>query len=121
MDNNIFEKTKIQTVEIRNIIRNIKNVQSRMKDDDVKNLQYVEAYTKLSYEFNDFFESNPSLFLAVVKGESLKTHVSTLYYRDKVLTGDMKESDLADMLSKKYFTKELKEESDKKLKEINQS
>lgn len=116
MSEEFFEKIGIKTDEIKNIFRTIKLIQKRMKDNDLTHLEYIHVYDKLSYEFDNFFNTYPSIFVAIIKGSDLSTYVSTLYYRDKVLTGEMRESDIADMLATKYFPPELKKESDNILK-----
>lgn len=116
-----LDRIGIKSPEIRDTIRTIKNIQARLKDEDVKHLSYIETYDKLSYEFNDFFENqnHTRIFITVIKGEDLSTLVSSLYYKDKVINGELTEQYVSDKLAEKFFPKELKEESDKRINELN--
>lgn len=112
------ELREITSPNILNIMRTIKAIQKRMKDPDVVNLEYIYVYDKLGKEFNDFFENHGVIFTKVIRGENLNTIASVLYYKDKVDRGLLTESQVADMLAKKYLPANLKAESDAKLKEM---
>lgn len=110
----------ITSPEVINIMQNIKAIQKRMKESDVRNLQYAEAYDKLSHEFNTFFERYTGIFIKVIRGENLNTLASVLYYRDQVLRGLMSEEDLSDKLASTYLPANLKADADIKMKEMKE-
>jgi len=101
----------IQSPKVLNTIRTIKAIQKRMKDPDVCNLEYVRVYDKLSREFNSFFESKTSIFIKVIRGESMAVLASALYYQDKVERGLITEEEVANMLSAKFMTPEQREDA----------
>lgn len=109
---------EIKHPEIIEIMRTIKKIQNRMKDPDVKDLEYIRVYDKLGKEFDDFFTRNTGIFVRVIRGENLATLASVLYYRDKVLRGLMTQEEIADKLANKFLPAHLKAESDIKLKEM---
>lgn len=111
-----FDRIGIKSPEIRNVIRTIKSIQTRLKEEDVKHLSYIETYDKLSYEFNDFFENHTRIFITVIKGEDLSSLVSSLYYKDKVINGELTEKYVADELAEKFIPKELRQQSDNQSK-----
>lgn len=98
-----MENKIIRSVEISHIIDNIKKVQSRMKDPDVKNLQYIYAYDKLGKEFSNFADKYPNIFVMVVRGDDLRTMASTLYYQDKINRGEISSEKVGQLLAKKYI------------------
>lgn len=108
----------IVSPEMVSIFKTIKQIQKRMKDDDVKNLEYIRVYDKLSYEFDDFFNSYTSIFVKVLRGDDLTVVASVLYYRDQVNRGLITEAQLSDRLATRYLPKNLKAQSDAKLKEM---
>ena len=111
----------IKSPEVIYIIKTIKQIQSRMKDRDITNLEYIRVYDILSKEFTHFFDRYTSIFVSVIKGENLATLASVLYYRDQVLQGLLTEKELADKLATRYLPANLKAESDKKLKEMEEN
>lgn len=106
----------ITSPEIIYILKCIKAIQKRLHDDDVKHLDYITVYDKLSKEFDDFFLRYTKVYVSVLKNENMKTLVSCLYYRDKVLRGLMSEQQLSDFLATKYIPENLKQEADAKMK-----
>ncbi len=100
------------------IITTIKKIQQRMKNPDLKDLEYIRIYDLLTNEFSYFAEKYTSIFTKVVRGESLAIIAASLFYKDKVEKGLMTESELSDMIAKKYLPAHLKNESDAKLKEM---
>lgn len=110
----------ISSPEVINIIKTIKEIQKRMKDPDNINLQYVELYDKLSYEFNSFFERYTGIFVKVTRGEDLTTLASVLYYKDQVLRGLVTEEQLSDKLASTYLPANLKKDADVKMKELKE-
>jgi hypothetical protein len=119
-------KTNISNEELRNIttpsviqiMKTIKAIQNRMKDPDVAGLEYIRVYDKLGKEFDAFFDKHTTIFTKVIRGENLNTIASVLYYKDKVQRGLITETQLSDLLAKKYLPSHLKAESDAKLKEM---
>lgn len=101
-----LDKLDIQSARVLNTLRTIKAIQKRMKDPDVCNLEYVRVYDKLSREFNDFFESKTSIFIKIIRGESLNTLAAALYYQDQVERGLITEEEVANMLAARYMTPE---------------
>lgn len=108
----------ITSPEIINIMKTIKQIQTRMKESDVKDLEFIRIYDKLSSEFNTFFEAHTKIFIKIIKGENLTTLASVLFYKDKVLRGLITEENLSNMLAEKYLPSNLKADSDAKLKEM---
>lgn len=104
--------------EIKWIIITIKHIQKRMKDPDLRNLEYIKVYDLLSKEFNSFFERYTGIFVRVIKGEDLKILASVLYYKDQVERGLITEAELSDKLATKYLPKHLKEEADARMKNL---
>lgn len=96
----------IQSPKVLNTLRTIKAIQKRMKDPDVCNLEYVRVYDKLSREFNTFFESKTSIFIKVIRGESLDILAAALFYQDKVERGLITEEEVANMLANRFMTPE---------------
>ena len=108
----------ITTPSVINIMTTIKAIQKRLKDPDIAGLEYIRVYDQLGREFDDFFTKYTGIFVKVIRGESLSTIASVLYYKDKVARGLITEEELADRLAKKYLPADLKSESDAKLKEL---
>jgi hypothetical protein len=100
------------------IMTTIKQIQRRMKDPDVVNLEYIRVYDQLGREFDHFFNRYTGIFIRVIKGEDLSILAAVLYYKDQVRQGKISEADLADKLAKKYMPAHLKEDSDRKLTEM---
>lgn len=108
----------IKSPIILNLLETIKKIQKRMKDPDVKDLEYIHVYDKLGKEFDDFFNQNTSIFVKVIKGEDLKIISSVLYYKDQVLRGLLTEDLLSDKLATMYLPPELKRDADLKMREL---
>lgn len=106
----------ITSPNVMYIIKTIKDIQKRMKDSDVENLEYIEVYDKLGKEFLYFFDTYTNIFTKVVKGEDLHTIASALYYKDKIEKGLITEPQLSELLANKYLPSHLKEEADAKIK-----
>ena len=111
---------EITTPSVIYIMKTIKQIQKRMKDPDVANLEYILVYDKLSKEFEQFFDRYTGIYIKVIRGENLTTVASALYYKDKVDRGLMNQDELSDMLAKKYLPAELKAESDARIKEMKE-
>ena len=109
---------QITTPAVLHILRTIKQIQKRMKDPDMVNLEYPRVYDTLSKEFDDFFNKHTSIFIKVTRGENLDILASCLYYKDQVAKGLITEAEVADMVAGKFFTPDLKAESDAKLAEM---
>lgn len=108
----------IEHPEIIDILKTIKMIQHRMKDPDIRDLEYIEVYDKLGKEFNDFFDKHTGIFVKVISGDNVDVLASVLFYRDKVLRNLIPEHELSDKLANKYLPANLKAESDIKLKEL---
>lgn len=108
----------IKSPSIISIMRTIKRIQQRMKDPDIRHLEYIRVYDQLGREFDDFFNRYTQIFISVIRGEDLKSLASVLYYKDQVLRGLVTEQELSDKLAKKYFTTEHYEASKKNLEEL---
>jgi hypothetical protein len=115
-----IENLKITTPLVVNVMTTIKQIQKRMKDPDIVNLEYSRTYDILSKEFDDFFKQYTSIFIKVTRGESLAIISAELFYLNKVAKGEMQESEMADLLATKFMPTHLKEESDLKLKELKE-
>lgn len=119
-------KTNVSNTELKdivsphviNIMKTIKLIQKRMKDPDVRDLDYIRVYDKLGKEFQNFSDTQPRIFTMVIRGENMNLLASILYYKDKVDRGLLLESQLADMVAKAYMPANLKRESDQKIKEM---
>lgn len=110
----------ITTPSVLNMMRTIKQIQKRMNDPDLKNLEYPRVYDTLSKEFDDFFKRYTSIFIKVTRGEDLSILASNLYYKDQVERGLMKEAQVADLVASRYMPGHLKKESDIRLKEMKE-
>ena len=110
--------SSISTPEVLYIIKTIKQIQKRMKDPDMTNIEYIRVYDKLSHEFDDFFNRYTGIFAKVTKGEDLSVLASALYYKDQVAKGLISEADLSNKLAETYLPKKLKDESDMKIKSM---
>lgn len=97
----------IESPEIVYILKSIKSIQNRLADDDIKGLEYIVVYDKLSKEFDYFFTTYTKLYVSVLKNENMNTIVSCLYYKDKVLRGIIREEDLSNFLAAKYIPESL--------------
>jgi hypothetical protein len=106
--------------ELNDMIKTIKAIQKRMKDDDVKKLAYINVYDKLGKEFDDFFNRYTSIFIKVIKGEDMKTLAAILYYKDQINQGKLTEKELADRLATKYMPEDVKKKSDMNLKKMSE-
>ena len=115
------DMSSIESPQIKLIIATIKQIQKRLKDDDIRNLEYNRVYHQLSNEFNSFFEKYTSLFIKVIRGEDLKTVASILFYKDKVLTGKITENQVTQMLANKYLPENIRDDVNKKLAEMEQA
>lgn len=108
----------ISSPKLVHILKTIKNIQKRMKDPDIKNLDFIQIYDKLGKEFEDFFNKYTKIFTMIIKGEDLSVVASVLYYKDKIEKGLMTEQQLSDMLAEKYLPKHLKMEADARIREM---
>lgn len=108
----------ISSPNLINILRTIKAIQKRMKDPEIKNLEFIQMYDKLGKEFEDFFNKHTKIFTMVIKGENLRILASVLYYKDKIEKGLMTEQQLSEMLAEKYLPSHLKAEADARIKEM---
>jgi hypothetical protein len=106
----------ISTPELVYIMSTIKQIQKRMKDPDISKLEYIRVYDVLGREFDPFFNRYTGIFVKVIRGESLQTIAAVIYFKDQVIKGLTTEEKVADMLAKKFYTKEMKEQSDANLK-----
>lgn len=113
-----YSLSDIQSPEVLDIIKTIKAIQKRMKDDDNKKLDSLRLYDKLSYEFNDFFERYTKIFVQVIKCENMRTIASVLYYKDLQLRGLITEAQISEKLAATYLTPEMKDLADKKINEM---
>ena len=114
------EMLQIKSPYVLAIIRIIKQIQKRMKDPDIVNLEYSRVYDSLSKEFDEFFNKFTNIFIKVTRGESLDIIAANLYYLDQVVRGQITEAEVADMLASQYLPAHLKAESDLKLKEMKE-
>jgi len=94
----------ISTLSVLSTIRIIKQIQKRMKDPDVRDLEYVRVYDKLSREFDDFFNKRTAIFIKVIRGESLDILAAALYYQDQVARGLITEEEVANLVFKLHIT-----------------
>lgn len=118
---NIIHMTElldIKSPRILYIIKTIKQIQARMNDLDIRDLDEPHTYQTLSYEFDEFFERYTQIFIKVIRGEDLNILSANLFYLDKVDRELMTEAEIADKLASKYLPETLKKESDIKLKEM---
>jgi len=106
--------------EIISIMLTIKQMQKRMKEPDMVNLEYVRVYDQLSREFDDFFTRQTNIFVSVIRGEDFKTLSSVLFYKDKQLRGLVTEEELSKGLAEKYLPPDLKAISDANIKEMKE-
>lgn len=121
-------KTSISNNELKDItspnviyiLQTIKTIQKRMKDPDLVGLEYIRIYEKLCEEFTDFSDRYTHIFTKVIRGENLNTLASVLYYKDRVEKGLITETQLSELLAKKYLPSHLKAESDAKIKEMKE-
>lgn len=110
----------IVTPSVLYIMHTIKALQKRMKDPDLVNTEYIRVYDTLGREFQTFADNYTAIFTKVIRGESLNTIASALYYKDKVERGLISEGRLSELLAEKYLPTHLKEESDIKIKEMKE-
>lgn len=111
----------ISSPQIKNIILTIKQIQKRMKDPDIVDLEYIQVYDILGREFDDFFNRYTHIFTLVIRGDNLSTLAQILYYKDKVIRNEMNESDVTEMVATKFLPKHLKDESDTKIKQMKET
>lgn len=111
-------KLNITSPSVLVIIKTIKAIQSRMKDPDLINKEYIQVYDKLSQEFVDFADNYTNIFTKVIRGEDMSTIAQVLYYKDKIEKGNLTETELSDLLAKKYLPTHLKEQADARIKEM---
>lgn len=121
LDNYISKELGITSPHTVYMLKTIKNIQKRMKDPDIVNLEYVRVYDILGKEFSYFADVHTRIFTKVIRGESFNTIAPILFYKDKIEKGSMTEQELSNMLAEKYIPKHLKEESDAKIKEMSQN
>lgn len=100
------------------ILTMIKTLQNRMKDTDLRDLEYIRVYDSLSREFSDFADNYTSIFTKVVKGENLNMVASILFYKDQVEQGIMSEEKLSELLAQKYLPENLRGESNSIVNEM---
>ena len=109
---NNTELMDIKSLEIINIMKTIKIIQTRMKDPDMMQLSYIRVYDALGKEFSHFSDKYTKIFTMVIRGENLNTITTVLYYRDKVIRGLMTEEQLMELLKKKFLTEEQQKAAD---------
>lgn len=115
------EMADIRTPSVLYVMHTIKAIQKRMKDPDLVNAEYIRVYDTLGREFQTFADSYTAIFTKVIRGESLSTIASALYYKNQVALGLITEAELSEMLAAKYLPAHLKQESDQKIKEMRES
>lgn len=110
----------IASPSVMYIIMMIKAIQKRMKDPDLINAEYIRVYDILGKEFTNFFDNYTAIFTKVIRGESLATLASALYYKDKIAKGLTSENELSEALANKYLPDHLKKEADVRIKELKE-
>ena len=115
------EMADITTPSVLYVMHSIKALQKRMKDPDLVNAEYIRVYDILGREFQTFADSYTAIFTKVIRGESLSTIASALYYKDRIARNLIKEAELSEMLAEKYLPAHLKQESDQKIREMRES
>ena len=93
----------ITTPEILAIIHTIKQIQKRMKDPDNSGLNYANCREKLSDEFSTFVQQYPGIFEKVLKCQNLGVTAASLFMKDKVMKGEVNETELANSLGSKFL------------------
>lgn len=110
-------KLEITSPVVLYIMHTIKAIQARMREPDLINSEYITIYDTLGREFQEFSDEHTAIFTKVIRGESLATIASVLYFKDKEEKGAITESQISDMLATKYLPTSLKQESDAKMAE----
>lgn len=94
--------------DITEILLVIKQIQKRMLDADMLNLEYIYVYDALGKEFTEFSDRHPHIFTKVIRGENLNTLAATLFYKAQVDNGLISEQKIRDALADKYLPADLK-------------
>jgi hypothetical protein len=94
--------------EMIELVNLIKMVQTKMKEPDNTNLEYVQIYDKMAREFPDFSDRYPSIFTRVIQGKALDTLASAIFYQDKIRQGVYTETQLANTLADHYIPEEIR-------------
>ena len=106
------ELAGIKSPKVLEIMKTIRAIQTRMKQPDIVNAEFITVYKVITEEFEQFSNRYVSIFNKVIRGENLTTVASVLYYWDQFLRGLITEEELSEMLATKYLPPELKAQSD---------
>lgn len=109
---------EITTPNIIQIMKDIKKIQARVKEPENFCLDYAYLHNKMADEFPKFLQEHPTIFVKVLRGDDLSIVAAVLYYKDKIAKGELTEEEFADRLATRFLPSQLKEESDKRLKEM---
>lgn len=104
MTNNIPELPFIKDPELVDLLKTIKQFQARLKQFQGT---YAQACETMEKEFPDFASKYNSIFVMLIRGDKYDTLGKVLYYRSKVLNGEMEESELASILAEKYIPSDI--------------
>lgn len=115
----VSDMASIESPQMKVVVTTIKEIQKRLKDSDIKNLEFSRAYDILSNEFNDFFLKYTSIFIKVIRGEDLATVAAVIFYKDKVLSGKLSETDVMNMTMAKFLPENLQADAKKKMAEMH--
>lgn len=102
-DKTIPELPFIRDPDLVNILKTIKQIQARMKKPDLVNEGYAVVYETLLDEFPDFSTKYNSIFLNVIRGDKIESLATVLYYRSKVVNGEITEEELSQKLASQYL------------------
>jgi len=111
------ELLNIKSPELVFVIQTIKSMQRRMKEPDLIVEEYAVVHNTLADEFPEFFEKHPTIFVKTIRNESMDIIASTLFHKEQINLGLLTEEEFADKLATQFLPKNLKEESDRILKE----
>lgn len=110
----------IKCKNILYIIATIKRIQSRMKDSDMVDKDFVTVYNKLAHEFVPFSDDYAKIFDNVVKGKNINQIANLLFYKDRVDRGLTSESVVSNVVAERFLPTDLKTQSDIKIREMQQ-
>lgn len=106
MTDNIPELPFVKDLELIGILKTIKQIQARMKQSDLVNAEFAIVYETLLDEFPEFTTKYNNIFLSLIRGDKTESLATILYYRSKVVNGEMTEEELSNKLAEKYMPRQ---------------
>ena len=121
----IPELADIKSDQIVYILQMIKYMRTRMKEPEIKSMNFARAYDTLGKDpmLDHFFDRYTKLFIQVLENKpgDLQMMVTLLYYKDMMNQGKITQTEvdvLSKELAKKHMPQHLYDESNKNITDL---